>query len=652
MMPRSLVLALALAAALPLAAQAPRITPAGDPSVRPDTIYRLAVDPADHPGEDFVYLLDDGVLRFEPDGRGVRTYRQIIQILTREGAERWGEQTFGYTAGDERLTVNWIKVVRPDGSVISDKPTHEQESLAPVALEAPVYTDAKVRRVSIGGIAPGTLLDFSWSIERLKPVLARDLFTGWRVTTGLPVLRSRLILDVPAGFTPRLQEDNWRWPRSEQIVGGRRVYTWAVADVPSVESEPFAASPNSVFVAITIAGTVSWGEIARWYADLSRDRYALTPELESTLAGLVAGAPTLEDSLRAVHRWVAQDFRYVSLSLGLGGYRPRTPASVLETKYGDCKDKATLFIALARRLGARAYPVLLRSTGGVERSLPSIQQFNHMIAAVARRDSGYVFVDLTSELTPWGELPPAEQGEFGLIVHPDGRGEEVTLPADPVVANRSDVTIVGELSAAGVFTGRYTETQGGTQQYSLRGGFTRDFTADEQRQIARAIANNVFQGAAGDSLELFNGRDLRATPRVSVWISGGRAAQSAGDQMILTLPLANYANASVVSDLESRVVRRFPINVGDVVGPLQTVSELRLLLPVGWRARLPDGVRAESEFGSYSAEYRQQGQELVIVRRMAGRKGVEPPEKIGALLAWLRAVAKDDVKYIVLERVG
>jgi len=642
----------AAALALPLAAQAPRITPAGDPSVKADTIYRLAVDPADHQGDDFVYLLDDGVVRFEADGRGVRTYRQIVQILTREGAERWGEQTFGYTGGDERLTVNWIKVVRPDGTVISDKPTHEQESLAPVALEAPVYSDAKVRRVSIGGIAPGTLLDFSWSTERLKPVLARDFYTGWRVTTGVLVRRSRLILDVPASLTPRLHEENWQGPRPVETVGGRRVYTWATNDVQPIEAEPFAASPNSVFVGVTIAGTVSWSDIARWYAGLSRDRYGLTPELEAKAATLVAGAATREDSLRAIHRWVAQDFRYVSLALGLGGYQPRLPASVLDTKYGDCKDKATLFIAVARRLGFRAYPVLLSSTGGVERDLPSIAQFNHMIAAVARPDSGYQFVDLTSELTPWGELPPAEQGEFGLVVHPDGRGEEVTLPEDPVTANRSDVRIAGELTEAGVFTGRYTETQRGTQQYALRGGFIRDFTADERRQIARGVANNVFQGAAGDSLELFNGRDLRATPRISVWISAGRAAQRTGNQMILTLPIHNYASPSLVTDLESRHVRRFPIDVADVVGPVDAVTELRLRLPNGWRARLPDGVTAESEFGRYRAEYRQEGRDLVVVRHMAGRSGVEPPGRIGALIAWLRAVARDDVTYIVLERVG
>jgi transglutaminase-like putative cysteine protease len=60
----------------------------------------------------------------------------------------------------------------------------------------------------------------------------------------------------------------------------------------------------------------------------------------------------------------------VSLSLGIGGYQPRTPASVLETQYGDCKDKATLFVALARRMGVNAFPVLLSSGGGWTRRSP------------------------------------------------------------------------------------------------------------------------------------------------------------------------------------------------------------------------------------------------------------------------------------------
>jgi hypothetical protein len=162
----------------------------------------------------------------------------------------------------------------------------------------------------------------------------------------------------------------------------------------------------------------------------------------------------------------------------------------------------------------------------------------------------------------------------------------------------------------------------------------------------------VFEGAAGDSLEVFNGRDLRATPRVSVWITGARSAQPSGNQMILTLPLRSFASQSDIANLESRTVRRFPIDVAQVFGPAEAAAELRLRLPDGWRARLPNDVDAVSDFGTYRSSYRQEGRDLVVTRLMSGRKGIEPREKIGALIAFLRAVAGDDVRYIVLERTS
>jgi hypothetical protein len=33
---------------------------------------------------------------------------------------------------------------------------------------------------------------------------------------------------------------------------------------------------------------------------------------------------------------------------------------------------------------------------------------------------------------------------------------------------------------------------------------------------------------------------------------------------------------------------------------------------------------------------------------MTGRRGTAPPESVDALIAWLRAISKDDVKFIVL----
>ncbi|MGE5730109.1 MAG: DUF3857 domain-containing transglutaminase family protein, partial [Gemmatimonas sp.] len=407
-----LSLAIALGA-LEAGAQAPRVTPAGDPSVKSDSIYALAVKASDYADQPYVYLLDDGIVRLEADGTGTRTYRQIVQILTPEAAERWGEQSFGYSTDREKLTLNWARVIKSDGTVISEKPVHEQESLAPVAMEAPVYSDEKLHRISLGGVAPGTIVDYSYTVQTLKPIIPRDFLTSWSVSTGRLTRRSRLIVDVPESLKPRIEERHLSFARKEVTVGGRRVYTWARSDIPKPEVEPLA--PDSSFgESVVVASAINWNEIAQWYAGLAKGRYSLTPQIEQALARTVAGSKTLEDSIRAVHRWVAQDFRYVSLSLGLAGFQPHPPSEVFANNYGDCKDKATFFVAMMKRIGVTAYPVLLSSGGGVNRSLPSGYQFDHMIAAVDR-DGKRTYVDLTADIVPYGSLPPQEQGEFGLV---------------------------------------------------------------------------------------------------------------------------------------------------------------------------------------------------------------------------------------------
>lgn len=84
----------------------------------------------------------------------------------------------------------------------------------------------------------------------------------------------------------------------------------------------------------------------------------------------------------------------------------------------------------------------------------------------------------------------------------------------------------------------------------------------------------------------------------------------------------------------------------------QTVSELRVTLPEGWSARLPDDVEASSVFGRYRAEYAQEGRELRVTRTMNGGRGTQPPEAIDALIAWLKDVSRDDARFIILEQTG
>lgn len=635
--------------AAPALAQSPRITPEGDPSIQNDTIYSLAVDPGDHPEESFIYLLDDGVLRLEADGRGSRTYRQVVQILDKDAVERWGERTFGYYSSRQRLTVNWARVIATDGTVISESPAHEQVLDVPVPEASPVFTDRKQHRISLSGVEPGTIIDYSYTVETFDPVMPGDFHSGWTITTGRTTRRSRLILDLPADLEPRISERNLGSMRRVEEVDGRKIYFWEAAEIPRTEGQLFASNENTIHQGLTITAGVSWEDVARWYHSLSADRYALTPEIRAALSEVLEGAATREDSLRAVHRWIAQDFRYVSLSLGIGGYQPRTPEAVFETKSGDCKDKATLFVAISREMGFDAYPVLIRLNGRGRRDLPTVAQFDHMIAAVAT-DTGYTYLDLTASHTPFGEVVPSLQGEFGLLVREDGGAEEVELPESAREENRSEARFIGVLDSTGVFNGRYEERVSGTMQYTLRGLFSATHSDKELEEFTRFLGGMIMRGARGDSLEVFDGNDLAAEPRISLKLIGGELTRSAGDNEIMTLPIPNFPMDPIIAELEAEGERRYPFDIGDVVGWQVSTWELQVTLPEGWKAQLPDNVDVKSAFGEYSTEYGQDGRELRIVRRMAGSKGVAPPSAKEELIEWMRAVSADVVPFIVIEK--
>ena len=521
------VVVLTLVPSLALA-QAPHITPAGDPSVNADTIYRLAVKPEDFPEETGVLLLDDGVLHIEPDGRGETTYRQVTEILRPEAVDGYSEQQFSYAPKHQRFTLNWIRVVKPDGTVVSAAPSHVQESDVPAQFGDPTYSDQKVVRASITGVAPGTIVDVSYTTTELKPFLPGDFFDSWNVSSGPQVMRSRYVVDVPSGFTPRIREDNLNFARTEKSANGRHTYTWATNNIKSVKSEAFESDSNSVYMSIVVSSPITWAAIGKWYAGNARDRYVASPAVDSAITNALKGAKTLDDSIRAVHRWVAQDIRYVSIALGLGGYQPRSPDEVVRTGFGDCKDKATLFIVALKQLGITAFPVILNSAGDVQRSAPSIAQLDHVIAAFKRPGkTQYEFADLTASLTPLGELPFDYQGSFGMVVHPDGSIEEITFPKAPMADNFGARRIAGALSVDGQFTGTYEESGTGSRQYSLRNAFENPLDSAQRAKAANAIAGNLFEGAKGDSLTGFAGKDLSVNPKMSVIVRDGRAASMA-----------------------------------------------------------------------------------------------------------------------------
>jgi len=501
----------------------------------------------------------------------------------------------------------------------------------------------------MGGVAPGTIVDYSYTTEKLKSWVRGDFYQWWGVSTGLSVGRSRLIVDAPASLKLRIRENNLHFPRRTELVGGRQVLTWATGDLKRLAPEPYAADSNGVYMSIGVASPLEWADIGDWYGDLAHGRYDLPADVQERVKALVKNARSARDSVAAIQRWVAQDIRYVSVALGIRGYQPRSPAEVVSTGFGDCKDKATLFVAALRFLGYDAAPVLTNASAVIERDLPSLEQLDHAIAYV-NLPEGRIYTDLTVALLPLGILPGYVQGEFGLAVHPDGGTEEVRFPVESVGDALTETRLVGSIGPEGKFNGLYEGMYHGARQAAMRSAFESPMDSTERAQFTRLVAQRWFDGAKGDSLVGFEGKDLEAEPRVSVAIRDGRALRRSGDNWILSNPLGSMSEmANAADELERRPARMFPIDARRVINSETEVTELSLRLPEGWRPQLPKSVQAQSQFGKYETTYAFEGGVLRMVRRISGSRAVLPPDGIGELVAWFRQIAEDDAQFILIE---
>lgn len=626
-----------------LSAQSPIVTTA-----KSDSIYRLAVDSAAYKDYSFVYLLDDGIARFDADGRGTQQYHQVVQILKTAAVGPWAERRFSFRPGHTKVTVNWMRVVRPSGELISDKPSITQASDVPAAMANPVYSDTKVIRYSLAGVAVGTIVDINWTDETTEPYLRGDFASSWRTTMPYPAMRSRFVLDVPVSLTPRIEEHHVDIKRFEDRSDGRHYYVWVKQVVTPVKGEMFAPDSSIPRMGIDVGAPIDWADIGRWYGGLAGDRYTLSARTIAIVDSIARKQRTAADTIQALHTWIARDIRYVSVALGLGGYQPRFPDSTVASGFGDCKDKATLFIAAAKHVGLAAYPVLLNSQGASDSTLPSIGQFDHAIAALPNKGGGYKFLDLTTNAFPSGKVPPSYQGGFGLVVLPGGKSEKIKFPKD--ASGEQMTSFEGTVGPDGTLSGRLQFVMHGAPESFIRAALSEPLDS-----LRRAVLGQMFSsfmtGSKVDTLIAFDGRDAHAEPKITVDLHGAEGFRPAGSISVLTVPAAFYgmsaAASRMLTALSNAGERRLPIDASSVYSGGTMIMDLKLTLPDGWKVELPKGANAKSEFGDYRSRYSQDGRVLRISTRMAGADGVYPKERIADLRAWLKTIASDEVSSIV-----
>ncbi|MCA1661395.1 MAG: DUF3857 domain-containing protein [Novosphingobium sp.] len=132
-------------------------------------------------------------------------------------------------------------------------------------------------------------------------------------------------------------------------------------DLPKDAPARFGLPPQ-----LQMTSFADWQDVSRTFAKLfaSEDRLAGDSALGAEVARIAAaGADPVERMAQAL-RLVQDRISYLANGMNGGNYVPQSPAETWSARYGDCKAKTLLLLAMLRELGIESEAVLVNTRFG------------------------------------------------------------------------------------------------------------------------------------------------------------------------------------------------------------------------------------------------------------------------------------------------
>ena len=452
-----------------------------------------------YPNADDV-LIDDVIrVRYETDGTSVQTDETYLKVLTEKGKRDNQTLSLHFTLPYGDASVDLLETIKPDGRVVPvDIEAQSRVMTDPSQMGSNIYNpNTKILRIGIPGLEAGDVLHYR-AIRRIVKARVPKTWSDYMVFEYTsPIKRMVYEVDGPAALPLRSLglksevEGTVRPTREEK--GDRILYRWEVSDVPRMYEEPDMPPLYTVVQRLLVSTIPDWRDISRWYWNLSKPHLETTEEIERTVAELTKDAPDALKKTEAIFTWVSQKVRYMGITTEAEapGYEPHDVSVTFENKYGVCRDKAALLVAMLREAGIDAYPALIHNGPKKDEDVPQ-PYFNHAIVAAELEKGIYTLMDPTDENTR--EFFPSYLSNQSYLVAKSEGETLLTSPIVPAEENMMRIEMSGRIDANGALSAECLLRFEGINDNAYRGYFAR-IRPDQQREYFETVAGRVVPGA-------------------------------------------------------------------------------------------------------------------------------------------------------------
>lgn len=581
-------------------------------------------------------------VRIGADGLLDQTRRVRVRVNDEAAVAAWGRLVVPFIQGFQTAQILNISIER-DGRQLDLGEVVPEEISAGSSEGNP---DGRALHVAIPALRPGDVLTTASRSVDTRALLPGHVAIDYTVSR-YAVTESE-VFEVSAPPTLRLAIQSGPDITAPTVVeaGDVRRWTWEWRMLTPVRpADPHWEEILEEHVRrppdILIGNFESWDALARWYGGFALGQVRVDSAIRAKAEMLTAGKVTLRERLAALHDFVAAEVRYLDLPLGSRRFLPRPAPEVLSTLYGDCKDQVVLLTALAGAIGIRLDPVFIHTRRELEERVPSLAQFDHVIAVHEGQGEPLFWMDPTAQTVPAGELMDnLRERQAVRLLRSGGAGaveggRVVRTPALPVTQNESRTVVAGSVGLDGRVGGRVVQTLQGDVasllRLALRIGGPDAATSIPKGTIEDCGFNTARGGTIGNEREV--GDLLRIEGFGETRLDEGSIEKG----WHFSVPAARISVPSLRAN-DQQPMRRTPLRFG---APQVFVSRSSFELPLGFTAEAPKGASESHAFADYTSEYSVNGRRLTLTRTLRTNVRTLAPEQFAAYETFKKTIDDD-----------
>lgn len=260
--------------------------------------------------------------------------------------------------------------------------------------------------------------------------------------TNQSLKSSRLEIHYPAEMGLRYHALDTEISPDSTSVDGNVSLVWMAESVPAFDEVPsddipmVLFAPNKFSLNGYAADMKTWEGLAIWQGKLNQGKDELPEALKVQVQEMVKGKSSDFEKIDTLYKYLQQNYRYVSVQLGIGGWMPQSASEVFENKFGECKGLSNLMKAMLKEVGITAQYTEVKAGQDEEDILLDFpaQQFNHIILRVPLGDE-ILWLECTSKHLPTGYLGDFTSDRHALVVTDEGGFIDKTPAYDHVRFN-------------------------------------------------------------------------------------------------------------------------------------------------------------------------------------------------------------------------